>query len=217
MNTDSLNFEIIRMSVDAHKPSILLESSWITIAILVFIILMVLLIKFKLLKKFHLYEMEVKISGSPEVTFKVERNDENLYIANRIYIELITRKAAILLDEKNDVIEEVYNSWYSLFGIIRNEIKTLPGKYLRNHDATSALIGLTARILNDGLRPHLTKYQAKFRSWYTREKGNPINANLTPQEIQRNFPGYNSLITSMKEVNIALIDYSKELEKLIKG
>lgn len=161
--------------------------------------------------------MKFEISGSPKMIFKVERNNDNLYIANRIYIELTTRKAAILIDENNDVIEEVYNSWYQLFGIIREEIKSLPGKYLREHDPTTALIGLTRKILNEALRPHLTEHQARYRRWLETEKANPSNKGKSPQELQKNYPGYVNLIASMKNVNRVLIAYAEELDKLIKG
>ena len=53
-------------------------------------------------------------------------NSEIQKFANNIYIELITRKAGIPIDENNDVIEDIYNSWYKLFCIIRDEIKALP-------------------------------------------------------------------------------------------
>jgi len=161
--------------------------------------------------------MEVEISGTPKMTFKVERNHENLFIANRIYIELTTRKAAIPIDENNDSIEEIYDSWYVLFGIIRDEIKTVPGKYLIDHDPTKALIGLTRKILNDGLRPHLTEHQAKFRKWLENAKEEEVNKKLSPQDIQRQYPDFENLVKSMKEVNLILADYAKELDKLIKG
>ena len=161
--------------------------------------------------------LEVEISGTPKAVFKVERNHENLYIANRIYIELTTRKAAIPIDENNDSIEEIYDSWYNLFGIIRDEIKTVPGKYLKDHDPTSALIGLTRKILNEGLRPHLTEHQAKFRKWIEREKVKKENENLSPQEIQAKYPDFANLVVSMKAVNLILANYANELDKLIKG
>jgi len=147
----------------------------------------------------------------------VERNYENLYIANRIYIELSTRKAAIVIDENNDVIEEIYNSWYELFGIIREELKALPGKYLQDHDPTIALIGISTKILNDVLRPHLTAHQARFRKWLEKAKKDPINENLSPQEMQEKYPDFANLVDSMKKVNQTLIDYSKDLHRLIKG
>ncbi|GAH33260.1 unnamed protein product, partial [marine sediment metagenome] len=175
--------EIIRVAINTEKPTLLIEIDWIILIAVAILILAYLLFRKRIIKLFHLYEMEFEISGSPKAKFKVRRNSQNLYIANRIYIELTTRKAAIPIDEENDVIEEVYNSWYKLFEIIREEIKSLPGEYLKDHDPTNALIGLTSRILNEGLRPHLTKYQARYRQWLKQEIEKRKDEDITPQEI----------------------------------
>lgn len=210
-------YEIIRWNINIDKPSMTLETNWPIIGIIVLAIAIILISKRKLSTFFNKYDMEVEISGSPKMKFKVERNFENLFIANRIYIELTTRKAAIPIDENFDSIEEVYNSWYKLFGIIRDEIKTLPGKYLKDHDPTTALMGLTRKILNEALRPHLTEHQAKFRKWIEDAKHDPQNQSLSPQEIQKKYPDFNNLVKSMKDVNKTLIKYANELDKLIKG
>lgn len=218
MNDTIKVFDIIRLSVDAKQPAVTLSSNWsILILVAAFIILFLFFNRYILKNRNRWQNLEIEISGTPRAIFKVERNFENLYIANRIFIELTTRKAAIPFDEEHDVIEEVYNSWYKLFGIIRDEIKTVPGKYLRNHDATKSLIGLTQKILNDGLRPHLTKYQAKFRKWLKENKSKPEYIHKTPQQIQRDYFEYIELVKSLKEVNQLLIDYSQQLDKVIKG
>lgn len=216
MSTDNTTIEVIRLSIDSSKPALTIESNWYLMGVVLLLFLILLFAWRKYLsQKFNIYDMEVEISGSPKASFKVQRNDENLFIANRIYIELTTRKAAIPIDEENDVIEEVYNSWYKLFGIIRDEIKTVPGCYLKSHDPTIALIGLSTKILNEGLRPHLTEHQAKFRKWYDQEKAK--NENISPQELQRRYPDYVNLIASMKQVNQTLLQYSNELNKLLRG
>jgi hypothetical protein len=217
MKDTTATHEIIRLSFDSNKPSLTIESDWLILSIVVALLLLAYFIKRNFSKWFNWYEMEVEISGSPKLSFKVERNYENLYIANRIYIELTTRKAAIPIDENNDSIEEIYDSWYHLFGIIRDEIKTVPGKYLKDHDPTSALIGLSRKILNDGLRPHLTEHQAKFRKWLENAKKESANENLSPQEIQMKYPDFTNLVSSMKAVNLILANYATELDKLIKG
>lgn len=212
-NTTLINFEI-----DWSKPTILLESSWWILLPILFIILIIYLIWFfKFKKSYSVHEMSVDISAKPKMTFKVKRNTENLYIANRIYLELVTRKAALLFDENDDVISEVYDSWYELFKIIRNEIKNVPGEYLLSHNPTEELIGLTIKILNEGLRNHLTKYQARFRKWYKIESVKDENKLLSPQQIQEKYSEYNDLVLDLKSVNQILIDYSDELKKLIKG
>ncbi|MES2701298.1 MAG: hypothetical protein V4649_01610 [Bacteroidota bacterium] len=215
---DSTNtYEIIRWSFNTGKPSMTIETNWIILIILVTILVAIFFIRKYFSRTFHIHEMELEISGSPKMSFKVERNFDNLYIANRIYIELTTRKAAILIDENNDSIEEIYNSWYKLFGIIRDEIKSLPGKYLKNHDPTTALMGLTRKILNDALRPHLTEHQAKFRKWLEKANQDPANQDLSPQQLQSQYPDFDNLVASMKAVNLTLANYAKELDKLIKG
>lgn len=72
-------------------------------------------------------------------------------------------------------------------------------------------------ILNKGLRPHLTLYQAKFRKWYDEELAKDDNKGKSPQAIQKQFPEYNELITSMDNVNHILIEYSEQLHNFITG
>lgn len=210
--------DIISLSFDTSTWEVSFTLNWIILLILLVILLIIIAIwRGWFRQHYSIYDMEVEISGTPKTTFKVQRNTENLKIANRIYTELVTRKAAMLIEEEKDVIIEVYNSWYKLFGIVRDEIKNVPGNYLKNHDATEALIGLSTKILNDGLRPHLTTYQAKFRRWYSGAVEDSANKKLSPQEIQKKYPDYQELIESMKEVNNTLIGYAEELRVLIKG
>ena len=208
--------EIVRLTFDSSKPALIIESDWLILGIILAVILIAYFITRIFSKRVNWREMEIEISGSPKLKFKVERNDDNLYIANRIYIELTTRKAAIPIDENNDVLEEVYDSWYKLFGIIRDEIKSVPGKYLKDHDPTSALIGITRKILNDAMRPHLTEYQAKFRKWLEIAKQDAANKDLSPQDLQKKYQDFANLVASMKLVNQILINYAGELDKLIK-
>lgn len=217
MTDTTSTHELIRVAFDSDQPSLIISSDWIFIGIILAIIIALIILKRQFSKFFRWQNLEVEISGTPKMVFKVERNHDNLYIANRIHIELTTRKAAILIDENNDSIEEIYDSWYKLFNIIRDEIKTVPGKYLKDHDPTKALIGLTRKILNEGLRPHLTEHQAKFRKWLENAKEEEVNKSLSPQELQKKYPDFENLVTSMKDVNLILANYANELDKLIKG
>lgn len=135
--------------------------------------------------------------------------------AHRIHIELSTRKAAIPIDEKHDVIEEVYDSWYKLFCIIRDELKSLPVPAIRIQDGAADILNLTAEILNEVLRPHLTEHQAKFRKWMKVAKNESRNKKLTPQELQKKYPDYNSLMKSIKDVNKKLIRISDTFIKYL--
>ena len=88
---------------------------------------------------------------------------------------------------------------------------------LLNKDISSDLISLLTDILNKGLRPHLTEYQARFKKWYNNEIDKNDNKEKSPQEIQANYEKYEDLIKSMKEVNKLLIDYSIKLKEIIDG
>ena len=111
---DTSNTEIIRIYY-TNKPSLTIQSDWLIIAICLLFLILAFLINRNFSKWFNWHEMEVEISGSPKLKYKVKRNSDNLYIANRIHIELTTRKAAIPIDEKNDFIIEIYDYWYKLF------------------------------------------------------------------------------------------------------
>jgi hypothetical protein len=174
---------------------------------------------FKKTGKVHQEIVPVKLKykmGGSEIEYSVNRNFQNIEIAHRIYIELITRKAAIPID-KNDVIVEVYNSWYTLFQTTREELKKLSGEMLLDNQFSKDLIKLLSDILIIGLRPHLTEHQAKFKRWYNSAITLEENKNKTPQQIQSEYSDYENLFESMKTVNQLLIEYSKRLDEIING
>lgn len=155
--------------------------------------------------------------GGAEIEYQIARDYASVEIAHRVYVELVTRKAAIPIDEERDVIVEVYNSWYSLFQIVRDELKKIPGKALRGNKSSSDLIGLLTDLLNLGLRPHLTRYQALFRKWYAEQLESTSTKGMTPQQIQQSYTGYDELVASVKEVNTMLIKYAAELKRIVGG
>lgn len=148
-------------------------------------------------------------------TITLKPNYEDLQIAYKLWVELSTRKIGIKIDFEHDVINEIYNSWYEFFKITRELIKNIPVSKIRKNQSTRKLVKISIAILNKGLRPHLTKWQARFISWYN------INfekyKDLTPQEIQEKFSNYNELKEEMGEVNKFLIEYKKVLEIIYKN
>jgi hypothetical protein len=196
------NISILSLSIDVNLAGLLL-------------LIVPFLLLWKIIgKHFILVDVELNINGS-KLRYKINRTYRNLEIAHKIYIELITRKAALPLDEENDIIIEIYDSWYSLFRITRDEIKLISGEHLSNNNNSEQLINMAVAILNQGLRPHLTKFQGDFRKWYKQEAGNKDNTDLTPQQIQKKYPKYKELIVSLKKVNIILQDYASQLYKFI--
>jgi hypothetical protein len=210
---------IFKTVFDYKKPSFIIETDWCFIFVLLCLIALYIVFKRIInskLKNLFIQETSFEINtGLFKYNQKIKRSYQNLYIAHRIYIELVTRKAAIPVDVDKDVIAEVYNSWYVMFKTIREEIKNLPGNYLVNNNSTKKLVDLTIAILNDGLRAHLTTYQAEFRKWYDKELKKEIDSDLSPQEIQKRYSKFTELTNSMKEVNKTLEAYSSQLKHFI--
>ena len=161
---------------------------------------------------FEIDKTEIGI-GTGKVTIKPSYED--LQIAFQLWTELNTRKIALPLDEENDVLAEVYDSWYDFFRIARELIKSVPVTRYRRHQSTRTLVDTALAVLNTGLRPHLTKWQAKYRRWYRAQLEREENQNLTPQEIQQRYPNYADLVTDIKRVNRHLLAYSKSLGRMV--
>jgi len=216
---------IFKIAVDKSNYHILFDFNIITLIIIAVLLFIGYLI-FKLYKNKNnlvsknIEPVEITLNtGAGSIKYRIIRNYANLEIAHKLYIELITRKAAIRIDEKNDVIVEIYNSWYDLFKITRKELKNFSGDILESNPQSKELIRLATDILNKGLRPHLTKYQARFRKWYfeqlEKDKSKKESDKRTPQEIQKDYCKYDELISSMKKVNEILIEYKNKLEEIL--
>jgi len=108
---------------------------WILGVTLLIVLLIYAIVKFynkkqTIEKKFELVKLNYKLGGV-EVEYNIVRNFQNIEIAHKIYVELVTRKAAIEIEEHRDVIVEIYNSWYSIFQSTRDELKSMNGELLK--------------------------------------------------------------------------------------
>ena len=135
-------------------------------------------------------------------------------IAWKAYVQLVTRKAALPFDEKHDSIEEVYASLYSLFEAIRDLLSDLPPKDFQNPDGISAHL---LRILNDGLRPHLTRWQSDFRTWLGNARRKDEFMNMSPVGLQRRYPKYLSLVKDLNDTNKELSELADGLYLIARG
>jgi len=167
----------------------------------------------KELGRFGMVSVDIQLGGVGKVQMKP--NVEDIRIAHQIWAELITRKAALPIDPEHDVIIEVYDSWYALFQRIRELVCAIPGECVRKQESTRALVRIATDTLNLGLRPHLTQWQARFRNWYAQQE-DELRAKH-PQEVQRGFPEYASLVKDMQNVNDQLIQYAYELARIVRG
>lgn len=162
----------------------------------------------------HLDVVKIDVPAWGIPRFEIRPNDDVIQIAHCAWVELATRKAGLEFDAENDVIVDVYSSWYELFREMRRLASGCPAGRLAKDVDTQKLIQLIIDVLNEGLRPHLTTWQARLRRWYANALTDSSNRDLSPQEIQRKFPHYDALLADLKRVNEGLIQYKDELQLL---
>lgn len=103
-------------------------------------------------KTFEINEAEF---GLGDQKIKLSPNVTDQQIAYKIWVELSTRKIGIPIDTANDVISEIYDSWFNFFSVTRELIKDVPVQKFRRKD-TEQIVRLSIEVLNQGIRPHLT-------------------------------------------------------------
>lgn len=209
--------DLIKLTFD-DKYNLVFSMHWIVYSVLAIVVAIwtYRVFKNKLLihKNIEIDSAEIGIQGQK---IKIKPNYTNIDIAYKMWVELNTRKIGLLIDFDEDVISEVYKSWYQFFGITRELIKGLPATKLRNDKSTKELIEISTKILNEGLRPHLTSWQAKYNKWYDNEVLKDENKALTPQQIQQKYSEFNMLKSDMERVNRNLMNYKKSVYKLAFG
>lgn len=156
--------------------------------------------------------LKLKLGSVAEVTIKP--NYQVKQIAHKVWVELNTRKAGLPIDKDNDVISDIYKSWYELFGEIRTLARDIPASKL-NDPNTRKLVELLITTLNEGLRPHLTRWRAKYEWWYEDAISKSKRDELTPQALQSQYPEYKELVKDMMQINGQLVEYTKEIKKLV--
>jgi hypothetical protein len=123
-------------------------------------------------------------------------DNETRRIAYQAWVECQSRKVGLLFEEEHDVIVEVYNSWYQMFAILRELAKSVPAERLREKDSAQELVRVLMAVLNEGLRPHLTRWQACFRRWYAKAS---------------ELPQYKELVADLKGVNGEFVKFAERL------
>lgn len=129
-------------------------------------------------------------------------------VAWKLYVQLATRKAALPFDESHDLISDVYDSLFALFGVTRELLLELPPHEFERQEGIAPLL---LRVVNSGLRPHLTQWQADFRSWWEGAAKTDNNRGKAPQEVQRQYPRYAELVSDLKRTNTELSKLADEL------
>jgi hypothetical protein len=210
--TDELMHFVVgrNLSVDLYASSILV---WLGIGLVAVYAIARLAGFFGIGRSFDIEEAEIGL-GDQKITLRP--NDTDRQIAYQIWVELSTRKIGLPIDLDDDVVIEIYDSWYSFFGVTRELLKDVPVAKFRRAD-TEKIIRLSMEVLNVGIRPHLTKWQARFRRWYEHTMAQEDKLVASPQDVQQEFPQFADLKEEMQEVNHRLMAYRRKMHQIVSG
>jgi hypothetical protein len=102
-------------------------------------------------------------------TLSFEVNDEHRRVAWRLFVETASRVSTQPLAADDGFLKEAMDSLYKLFGTVREELKTMePSRSGKN--ATVEMFAL--EMLNDELRPFLTKWHPALERFESEGTGN---------------------------------------------
>jgi hypothetical protein len=155
--------------------------------------------------------VDIPLGGLGRITFNADR--EVARLAHQAWIEITTRKAGLPYDSEHDVIEEVFDSWYELFKQLRVISKDVPTPSLRTKHAR-ALVKVLVEAMNSGLRPALTKWQARYRAWLAAERLQLKGEWEDPQTTQARYPFYEDMIVDIRRVNQELRGLAVALDRI---
>lgn len=198
--------DLLRIYLDSCNNPEIFINKWLVVAGVIALVLWIIFNRkiFSFVKSFEIDETQLGI-GSQKIKFKP--NNQSRQVAYKLWVELSTRKIGLPIDYEHDVIIDIYHSWYEFFKLTRELIKDIPVSKIRSDDNTVALVGVAIDVLNEGLRPHLTLWQARFTRWYDIAIKKAGNENIDPQILQKQYPDYEALVADMRIVNDKLIKY----------
>lgn len=165
---------------------------------------------------FRDFELDEAEFGIGEQKIKFRPNYADRQLAYAIWVELSTRKVGLEIDLKEDVVVQVYDSWHDFFSTVRELIKGIPVSRM-SRDSTQKVVHLSIELLNEGLRPHLTRWQARFRRWYEQQLAKPAMDDFAPQDIQQKYEHFGELETDLLVLNKKLMAYRRKMYELVLG
>ena len=94
----------------------------------------------RLRSRFYVGKVSINFAGH---RVELHPNSDVIQIAHCAWVELSTRKAGLPFDPDNDVIADIYSSWYELFREMRKLASSCPvGRVVDNRDTQRSSISL---------------------------------------------------------------------------
>lgn len=157
---------------------------------------------------------DIVLQGPIGVSFHLNVAKNDRLTAWKIFSQLKTRVAAVDFNENYDSALLVHQSLYKLFDLVRDEVSNIPVERVQR-DKSDQTVQFYLSILNDGLRPHLSKWHVPLAKFVENEqKTHPSQSIL---EIEKRFPERAELISSLKDMNTRMQGYSNQLLEIVKA
>ena len=197
------------LTITFNNQGLIIQISYGVVILLLFGIFFIYLFSKKYRRRYKFEETEIGWGG---FKFKIRPTFEDLQVAYKLWVEISTRKLGNKIDREYDLIKKVHESYYEFFKIARSILKEIPVEKITNKE-TQKIINLILEILNQEIRPYLTKWHAELEKWYRDNSEN--YKNLTPVEFERKFPKYNALMEELSKLNQKIIELNNSLKILI--
>lgn len=204
------------LSLKLQWSGIFVHVGWLLIGVIVLLVIAIPLVRMWLRRR-KWAAQKVKLAFPNLFEMEICPDHETARIAYQAWVEITTRKAGLPFDPEHDVITEIYDSCYELFQVLRELTKSIGVQHLQDCKETQELVTMLVKVLNEGLRPHLTKWQAKYRRWWSAAIEKSENAEKSPQEIQRQYPHYEELVKELESLNASFVQFAKALRTVAEG
>jgi hypothetical protein len=123
-----------------------------------------------------------------------------------LYVELVTRIAVQSLEVDQGTMREALNSLYSLFGSTREILKEAGPNVGASRDSVG---GIAIAVLNNGLRPFLSKWHPLLQSWEAK-----CPSDLSPQEHEKKWSDGASVRSELAALRADLEKYANALAEI---
>ncbi len=120
-----------------------------------------------------------------------------------LYVELVTRIAVQPLEVDQGLVREALNSLYSLFGTTREVLKAAGPDVGASRDSVG---GIAIAVLNNGLRPFLSKWHPLLQAWEARR-----DVGVSPKEHEQSWSEEASVRRELEALRGDLEQYAKAL------
>ncbi|MGJ3248360.1 MAG: hypothetical protein ACFE0I_20050 [Elainellaceae cyanobacterium] len=123
-----------------------------------------------------------------------------------LYIELVTRVAVQSLSADAGTVREAMNSLYSLFGSTREILRKAGPDVGASHDSVG---GIAIAVLNNGLRPFLSKWHPLLQEWEAKKK-----PDISPQTHEKAWDQEPVLRSDLEALRGDLEQYANALAEI---